>query len=369
MRLVVVNLSVRSISGGYEAYLNQFFARVENDRNVEAILFVAVPEVAKRYAGRPKIEILHLSRLLAVMSTIWPLRNAIRTFNPDLVFVPMEKRARGYHDVPVVTMLQNMEPFVPLTKGNSMVWSLLLAIMHMRAVSAIRNSDHVIALSDFVRQRVGGSAGIPNECITVIPHGTDPGADIVPMRPSSISNGENFIFTAGILSPARGIDDLINAFIDLRKGGKLAGFTLCIAGEKHKYNRRWVESLVQYIGREGLADEVKWLGFLSKAEMKWCFQNASLFVLTSRVESFCITAVEAMMNKVPVVSSNSPCLPETLGNYPVYYDAADWKQLAEKIEYQLKQDGRVSGIFPNNLISWDENFERTMSLFRKILNK
>jgi glycosyltransferase involved in cell wall biosynthesis len=368
LRLVVVNLTVRSISGGYQEYLNQFFSRLGDDSGIEAILFIAVPGVANRFAGCPKVEMLHLSPINAFLSSIASLRKAIRVFRPDLVFAPMEKRVRGYHGTPVVTMVQNMEPFAPLTRGNSVIWNMILKMMRRRAIAALRYSDHVIALSDFVKQEVMSIAGVEEQKITLIPHGAVSGEGVQAVRPELIGDGEMFIFTAGILSPARGIDDLIHAFIDLKKRGKLAGISLCIAGDKHKYNKGWVDALVRDIARAGMADTVKWLGFLNKAQMKWCFQNASVFVLTSKVESFCITAVEAMIYKAPVVSSSSPCLPETLGSYPVYYEPGNWAQLADKIENQLSPKRVLQGRPPENLVTWDENFARTMSLFRKLIN-
>ena len=366
IRLVVVNLTVRSISGGYREYLTQFFSRVGIESSIEAILFIAVPDVASRFSGYSKVETLDLSPIHAFLSSIGSLSKAIEAFQPDLVFAPMEKCVRGYHAVPVVTMVQNMEPFVPLTKGNSAIWNMILKRMRRRAIAAIRHSDHVIALSDFVRQEVKSVTGIDDQNITLIPHGSMLDEGVLAVRPVPIVDGETFIFSAGILSPARGIDDLVHAFIDLKKHGRLAGITLCIAGDKHKYNGRWVDKLVRDIARAGLTDRVKWLGFLNKAEMKWCFQNTSVFVLTSKVESFCITAVEAMMYKAPVVSSTSPCLPETLGSYPVYYEPGNWAQLADKILSQLKQNNVYRGKPPANLVTWDENFARTMSLFRKL---
>ena len=368
MRLVVVNLSVRSISGGYEEYLKQFFARAENDQEIDEILFIAVKAVTRKFSGKSKIRTLNLSPISAVVGSVWHLKQKIASFRPDVVYVTMEKRCKGLPKLPVVTMVQNMEPFVPPVKGNSILWGLVLRKMRKRAVSAIRHSDHVITLSEFARQTVVDVSGIPPAKVSKIPHGMAQDGQEKHTKPALLDEPLQFIFTAGSLSPARGLEDLIQAFKSLKSRGELEGFRLCIAGSVHKYNKRWYRNLVEDISRAGLDDEVKWLGFLDRSEMLWCFRNAGIFVITSRVESFCITAVEAMANDVPVISTNSPCLPETLGEYATYYEAGNWEQLARNILDNLQAPSEHGRQIPKNMITWDENFAKTLAVFNNLSN-
>ena len=51
--------------------------------------------------------------------------------------------------------------------------------------------------------------------------------------------------------------------------------------------------------------KIRWAGKLSEAEMDWCYSNCSLFVMTSRVESFGLTGVEALSHEVYVSQSQS----------------------------------------------------------------
>lgn len=369
MRLVVVNLSARTISGGYEEYLKQFFTHAGKEPDIQGVLFIAVKAVTDKFAGMPKVQTLELGPLGALLGSVRKVRQKIESFRPDVVYVPMEKRCKGLPKLPVVTMVQNMEPFVPPIAGNSLLWNLVLRKMRKRAISAIRHSTHVITLSEFAHQTVVRESGISPTKVSKIPHGMERNSLGKGSRPSSLDDSCSFIFTAGSLSPARGLEDVIKAFILLRNSGQLAGFKLCIAGAVHKYSQRWYRRLAGEISRAGLDDEVKWLGFLGKDEMQWCFRNTRLFVVTSRVESFCITAVEAMANDAPVISADSPCLPETLGKYATYYDAGDWHQLAQKIRENLGESSGKERIVPDSMISWDENFAKTSAVFHNLTNK
>jgi glycosyltransferase involved in cell wall biosynthesis len=366
MRLLLINLSVRTISGGYEEYLKQFFARAEKEQEIDEILFIAVKAVTCKFRDRSKVRTLDLSPLSAFVGSVWHLQNKIASFRPDVIYVAMEKRCMGLSKLPVITMVQNMEPFVPPVKGNSILWRVVLRMMRNRAISAIRHSAHVITLSEFARQTVVNVSGISPAIVSNIPHGMARDGQEKPRKPASLDESLQFIFTAGSLSPARGLEDLIHAFISLKSKGALKGFGLCIAGSVHKYNMRWYQNLVEYISRAGLDDEVRWLGFLDRSEMLWCFRNARIFVITSRVESFCITAVA---NDVPVISTSCPCLPETLGEYAIYYKAGNWEQLAGHILDDLQAPSARVGPVPKSMITWDENFAKTLTVFNNLSEK
>jgi glycosyltransferase involved in cell wall biosynthesis len=365
MRLVVVNLSVRTISGGYEEYLRQFFSRAARDESVAAVMFVAVDEVILKFAGMPKLTCIPLSPLNALLGTVWGVAKKIRTFRPDVIYIPMEKRLKGLAEFRKVVMLQNMEPFARPDPGNSLLWKWILKIMRRRAIAALQEASHVIALSNFAADGIHREAGIEPERVTKIPHGISPlsGTSMMPSMAKDVSTP--FLFTAGSMAPARGVEDLVRAYVLLRSQGRLEGVSLCIAGSVHKYSKAWLSRIREEVHRSGFEKDIRWLDYLTKAEMQWCFENSSLFVITSRVESFCITAVEAMAASLPVISTQSPCLPETLSDYPDYYQAGNWRQLADLIPIVLDGHGKGSRRLPASLISWDENYARTMALFKK----
>ena len=366
MRLLIVNLSVSAISGGYEEYLRQFFSRAAKDSQVEAIMFVSVAPVIAKFRDMPHLICLEMTPMNALLGTLWGMGKTISDFRPDLVYVPMEKRLKGLSRYRHVMMLQNMEPFAQTVPGNSLAWRLILKVMRRRAITALKSASHVIVLSEFAAQGVARETGIKAKHISLIPHGISETYNAETNKPEGIATDSSFLFTAGSLAPARGVEDLIKAYIHLKKTRSLENVKLYIAGGRHRFSRRWLSKIELEIAREGYERDILWLGHLNRAEMNWCFKNTLLFVITSRVESFCITAVEAMAAQVPVISTKCPCLPETLADYPDYYQAGDWQQLAQKIIEVMAGSGEGTRVIPDNMISQDENYARTMALFNNL---
>jgi N-acetyl-alpha-D-glucosaminyl L-malate synthase BshA len=69
--------------------------------------------------------------------------------------------------------------------------------------------------------------------------------------------------------------------------------------------RAGAEQLVKELG---LQDSVKFLGNSNEIDKILCFSD--LFLLPSEAESFGLAALEAMVNRVPVISSNAGGIPE-----------------------------------------------------------
>ena len=97
-------------------------------------------------------------------------------------------------------------------------------------------------------------------------------------------------------------------------------------------------------------EAVTYLGYVSDAELKFLYENASLFIFPSFYEGFGIPPLEAMVSGCPVLSSNTAAMPEVLGDGCAYCNPADFRSIADgisKLIYQpeylkiLKEKGYV----------------------------
>lgn len=103
---------------------------------------------------------------------------------------------------------------------------------------------------------------------------------------------------------------------------------LVIVGQGQLYKRK----MIQFIKEKNLEKEVIWVSHLQdNALLKKLYQNARVFIYPSYAEGFGIPLVEAMLCKVPVITSNKSCMPEVTGNMAVYVDPNSAKELADKI--------------------------------------
>jgi glycosyltransferase involved in cell wall biosynthesis len=84
--------------------------------------------------------------------------------------------------------------------------------------------------------------------------------------------------------------------------------------------------------RLGVAAEVRCTGAVEDTDLPALYAGARAFVFPSFLEGFGLPPLEAMALGVPVISSNRTCLPEVLGDAPLYIDPADPAELAVAME-------------------------------------
>jgi len=83
---------------------------------------------------------------------------------------------------------------------------------------------------------------------------------------------------------------------------------------------------------------VKYLGYVSDAELRALYENAGLFVYPSFYEGFGIPAIEAMASGCAVIASNSASLPEVCGDGARYVSPRDAAGLARAIDELMRDE-------------------------------
>jgi glycosyltransferase involved in cell wall biosynthesis len=92
------------------------------------------------------------------------------------------------------------------------------------------------------------------------------------------------------------------------------------------------EFLQTYVREHNLGKRVTFTGFLNDQELNEVLYHASLYVNPSLFEGFGMTAIEAAIRCVPVISSMTGATPEVTRNLLNYYHPADdYELLAEKM--------------------------------------
>ena len=107
------------------------------------------------------------------------------------------------------------------------------------------------------------------------------------------------------------------------------------------------QAAMDYCQEHGIADSVKFIGKSNQVFEVLCYSD--LFILPSETESFGLAALEAMMMRVPVISTNTGGLPEVNveGKTGYLFDVGDVKAMAEK-SIALLQDEVLLEEFKNN---------------------
>ncbi len=378
MRIAIVNLTGGGISGGYRKYITNVIPLIATNPCVQAILCASpiALDVQTWLGHYTKIEYVQCKAFKFLSLTndselYWSLEK----FSPDIVFVPVERTFK-FANVPVVNMVQNMEPFSTNINGNPINEKFRRWIQGLDGKRAIRRADRVIALSKYVSEFLVEHCGISNEHIGLVYHGIDFEKDEVGRKPDIIPENwkDNFIFTAGSIRPARGLEDLLSAMNHLNSH-ESNRVKLVIAGESGHRMARFQKRLSDWIQTHDLSSDICWAGDLNENEMMWCYQNCSAFVMTSRVESFGMIGGEAMSYGCICISADNPCLPELFGDAAIYYTPYDGEGLAGVLKRALILDDNQRKAMSEKAkeravqFSWDVCAERTVAELAKAANK
>jgi len=120
----------------------------------------------------------------------------------------------------------------------------------------------------------------------------------------------------------------------------------------------------------GISDKVIFLGNSNEIDRILCFTD--LFLLPSETESFGLAALEAMINKVPVISSNAGGIPEVNedGITGFLSDVGEVEEMAENA-IRILEDDRTLEKFKSNAVKSAEKFDilNILPLYEEIYEK
>jgi len=334
VRVCMLNITAGGMSGGYRTYLSRLVPRLAGHPEVEALL-VGTPEtidVSKWQERVPSVQWVSLRCALAARGReVGPeARKAIEQFSPDVFFIPTTRHF-AWNGTPVVSMVRNMMPAAPGRTAYPVEWVRTWArLRQMR--SAVHRSDRVIAISQFVRDYLTDDLGLDQTRVGVVYHGIDPVDDRDIRQPVEVSHElkGRFVFTAGLIYPYRGLEDLIEAWGHLRTGSDLP--PLVIAGKIGQGMKRYYRKLVGMVEGKGLTPHIRFAGVLDRGEMAWCYRNCAAFVMTSRIEACPNIALEAMAHGCVCISTSNPPMPEIFGDAARYYHAGHCEELIQRLE-------------------------------------
>jgi len=116
----------------------------------------------------------------------------------------------------------------------------------------------------------------------------------------SLGFAHPYVLVLSRLHPKKGLDVLIQAFLEVSKSGRFPEWRLVIAGDG---DEDYVDSLRQMVTDRVGNGIVIFRGWLEGQEKNSVLRNASLLALPSRQENFGLCVLEALSQGVPVIVS------------------------------------------------------------------
>jgi glycosyltransferase involved in cell wall biosynthesis len=201
-------------------------------------------------------------------------------------------------------------------------------VWHRIETSAWADQPHIVSISPYVRERLGGIA-------TGVVHDID---NPVATSFFEIERDEQpgRIFCAALINARKNTLTLVEALGRLRAQGVAAQLRLAGAESEPAYARR----IRQRVAELGLLEHVKLLGSISGEQVQAELAAASVFALVSLEEGSPMGIEEAMAAGVPVVTSNRCGMPYMVrdGQTGFLIDPTDPEDIAWRLEQLLRGD-------------------------------
>ena len=253
----------------------------------------------------------------------------IKKINPDIMFFPTYTRCINILDG--ISVISNVHDLQYKYYPEYFSFSKILLFKFFYSLS-IKKSDHLINISDSVKEDIIKYFGSQyKEKMKTINNPIDfdkisKNNNIKPLKKLGIKKGKYILSVASLL-PHKNITTLVNAFYYYNIKYK-ENLKLVLVGIKEKSTSR----IAQLISKFDLEKKIIITGFVSDNTLSSLYTNALIFISTSKFEGFGMPPIEAMYNKIPVITTRCASLPEITLDEAYYYNPPDdFEVLGEKI--------------------------------------
>lgn len=226
-----------------------------------------------------------------------------------------------------------------------------------------KNVEHIIAISEFTRQRILETFKVPESKVTVVYNGTDmkPPTDNNPHQKLDIPF-ERYILSLGSLIPRKNVPLLLTAWNNiLHKVPHDVG--LVVAGDKVS------DKIFKDSGINELPPRVYFTGYVDEKYIVQLYSNALFMAYLSAYEGFGLPPLEAMAVGTPVLTSNKTSLPEVVGDGGLLVDIASLAEcesgLLELIHNdQLRHDLSQKALIQAKKFNWENTALQTWKVLQ-----
>jgi len=338
---------------------------LKNDRDNQYILYTSKP--ANQFEKYSNVTI----KVITSKSFLWHLAVLKHLYkeNVDLFFAPTSYIIPALHNPNKIKVAMTVHDLVAFLFPNSHNKKAMFA-ERIFLKKALRKVVHIFAVSLNTKRDLITQFFTPNHLVSIVSNAASEDFKVVPndeLKKFKTENKlpEKFIFAAGTLEPRKNFCMLIRAFNKVKK--EFPKYKLLIAGSKGWY----YDEIFETVEELKLAEDVKFLGYVTEDELIKLYNLAEIFVYPSIYEGFGIPPLEAMKCGCPVITSNTSSLPEVVGDAALKINPKKEKELADVIIKLLKDENLCSelkkkGFEQAQKFSWEKSAKEVIKFFNKL---
>ena len=238
--------------------------------------------------------------------------------------------------LPTITTIHDLTPMVMPCFPRRIAFFLKFLLTR-----SAKSSAAIITVSENSRQDIVRICGVPESKVHVVYEGYDRDLfNAVPPDPVLLQKLLNrlgvsrpYILHHGAIQPRKNLPRLIAAYrLHARRGIRNSTSTWYWLVLSHgSIKKQWMPLQAKRNGKS----KVVLTGALDDRDLSLLVRGASLEVIPSLYEGFCLPMVEAMACGIPTIAANSSCLPEISGGVLRYFDPRSVEDMAACMETVL----------------------------------
>lgn len=276
--------------------------------------------------------------------------------------------------LPTITTIHDLTPMVMPCFPRRMTFFLKFLLTR-----SAKSSAAIITVSENSRQDLIRICGVPESKVHVVYEGYDrelfscvpPDAALLKQLRLRLGIGRPYILHHGAIQPRKNLSRLIAAYRQMLGRNPKLNLDLVLAGPlawQHEETLNLAKADNTGRGKAVLT------GALSDHDLSLLVRGASLEVIPSLYEGFCLPMVEAMACGVPTIAANTSCLPEISGGVLRYFNPNSVEDMADSMEAvllsrdlqtELAERGRERA----QKFSWDVCARETVAVLEQVARR
>jgi glycosyltransferase involved in cell wall biosynthesis len=264
-----------------------------------------------------------------------------------------------YAGVRTVVTLHDVTFLLRPTFGRLTTWGMGLLIR-----AAARRANGLITGTAAARDEICSVLGVAPGRFSVVHHGHERSRDVAPTPAATVRaryqlNNARVVLCVGVKRKHKNQELLIRAAAMLDPDTSVV-----LAGHAEPYEAE-LRTLAQELG---MAARVRFVGYVSDADLEGLWSIASCAAFPTLGEGFGIPVIEALAHGVPVAASALPVLREVGGELPHYFDPYDPADAAAAIRAAMSDtDTAHAGPARAAHFTWSAAAHGTYEVYERVL--
>lgn len=234
--------------------------------------------------------------------------------------------------------------------------------------SRLRYADHVLTISEFIRQEIIDEFKLPPSMVTAVPLAPDPlfapcSEHLVKTVRRKYKLPRSYLLFVSSLEPRKNIDLLINALMV-----SSTDIPLVLVGWQGWGRKKWCEM----IKNRYLANRIIMTGHIPDHDLRAVYSGARALVYPSLYEGFGLPIVEAMACDCPVICSGAASMPEAAGDAAVLVNPYSSDEFAHAIDTIVHDSRLRDGLVKKGRaqaagFTWRNTARQTVEVFKQVV--